>query len=148
MKHLTELMNRYGVQGTSSVPVLKVEDPELEQLTPESVKDAQRITRAVLWATTRSRPDLMFITGRMGQWATKAPRKVKEWGLQALRYAAGTLQLGLEFRCDPGHCWAKGTSLQCRGTPIFGGYSDASHAPNGGRSVQSTVLLWRGCIIL
>ena len=44
----------------------------------------------------------MYVTSRMSQWATKAPRRVKEWGIQALKYAAGTLELGLEFLQDPG----------------------------------------------
>ena len=36
---------------------------------------------------------------------------------------------------------------RCPGIQALEAYSDASHA-NGGRSVQGTVLLWRGCIIL
>ena len=143
--YLTELLNRYEIKGVS----LKVEDPELEQLSPEAVKEAQAITGAVLWASTRSRPDLMFITSRMGRWSTKAPSRVKDWGIQALKYTAGTLELGLEFRRDPGPVLGQQDQLALpRDTWALEAYSDASHAPSGGRSVQGTVLLWRGCVIL
>ena len=149
VKYLTELLNRYEIKGVSSVPVLKVEDPDEEQLTPEAVKEAQAITGAVLWASTRSRPDLMFITSRMGQWSTKAPSRVKDWGIQALKYAAGTLELGLEFRSDSGLLLGQQDQLALpRDIHALEAYSDASHAPSGGRSVQGTILLWRGCVIL
>ena len=149
VRYMTELLNRYGIVGTASAPMQKVEEPEVEDLPAGVVKEAQAITGAVLWATTRSRPDLMFVTSCMSRWATKAPRRVKEWGLQALKCASGTLQLGLECRRDPGPFFGARDQLASpRNHLTLEVYTDASHAPGGNRSIQSTVLLWRGCTVL
>ena len=74
----------------------------IETPTPEGIRDAQGITGALMWAVTRSRPDLMFCTRQMSRWTTEAPLQVKEWGLQALRFASATLELGMEFREQAG----------------------------------------------
>ena len=149
VRYMTELLNRYGIEGTASSPMPKVEEPEVEDLPAGLVKEAQAITGAILWATTRSTPDLMFVTNCMSRWATKAPRRVKEWGLQALKYASSTIQLGLEFRCNPGPPFGVQDQLAApRNHLTLEVYTDASHAPGGNRSIQSTVLLWRGCTVL
>ena len=148
-RYIRELLIRYSVVGVASCPMSKFEEPPLEPLTSEAVREAQGITGALNWAVTRSRPDLMFCTSKMGQWATKAPLQVKQWGLQALRYASSTMELGLEFRRDVGPSFgSKGQLAVPREPRYLELYSDASHAPNGGRSTQATVAVWRGALIL
>ena len=148
-KYIRELLTRYSVEGVASCPMPKFEEPPLETLTMEAVKDAQGITGALNWAVTRSRPNLIFCTSKMGQWATKAPLQVKQWGLQALRYAGSTVELGLEFRRDAGPSFGSKDQLAVPREPRYLElYSDASHAPNGGRSTQATVAVWRGALVL
>ena len=47
-KYLRELLIRYGIKDTAPSPLLKWEDPELETLTAEGVRNAQGITGALL----------------------------------------------------------------------------------------------------
>ena len=58
-KYLRELLNRYGVNEKASSPLLKWEEPELEEPHPDRIREAQGITGALLWTVTRSRPDLI-----------------------------------------------------------------------------------------
>ena len=147
-KYLRELLLRYEVTGGVSSPMLKFDEPPLEDVTPTAVKDAQGITGALMWAVTRSRPDLMFVTSKMSQWCTKSPLKVKEWGLHALRYVSVNLSLGLEFRECPGPCFGSQDQLAVPREPRYlEVYSDASHSPGGGRSTQSTLIIWRGALV-
>ena len=147
-RYLRELLSRYGVVGVASSPMNKFSEPSEETPTPERVKEAQAITGALLWSVTRSRPDLMYTTSKMGQYATKAPGQVVEWGMQALKYVATTLDLGLEFLANPGPAFGSHSQLSVPRLPGYLEiYSDASHAPDGGRSTQSTMVCWRGSLI-
>ena len=67
-RYLRELLARYEIQGVASCPMIKFEEPPLEEVTSGDVKDAQGITGALMRAVTRSRPDLMFVTSKMSQW--------------------------------------------------------------------------------
>ena len=90
----------------------------------------------------------MFVTYKMSQWSTKALVKVKEWGLHALRYVSSTLSLGLEFRESPGPSFGSKDQLAVPREPQYlEVYSDASHSPGGGRSTQSTLVIWRGVLV-
>ena len=147
-RYLRELLARYEIQGVASCPMIKFEEPPLEEVTSGDVKDAQGITGALMWAVTRSRPDLMFVTSKMSQWATKSPIKVKEWGVHALKYVSSTLALGLEYREDPGPSFGTQDQLAVPREPRYlEVYSDASHSPGGGRSTQSTLIIWRGALV-
>ena len=101
-RYLQELLQRFKISGSSSCPVTRWEEPPEETASPEEIRSAQAITGALLWAVTRTRPDLAFTVSKMSQYATKSPRAVREWGLQALRYVSTVMGLGLEFRRDPG----------------------------------------------
>ena len=147
-RYLRELLSRYDIHGGVSCPMLKFDEPPLEETTPAAVKDAQGITGALMWAVTRSRPDLMFVTSKMSQWSTKAPLRVKEWGVHALKYVSSTLSLGLEFREYPGPNFGSKNQLAVPREPRYlEVYSDASHSPGGGRSTQSTLIIWRGALV-
>ena len=149
VKYLKELLSRYGIKETASSPMQRWEEPELESASPELIKEAQGVTGALLWSVTRSRPDLMFTTSKMSQWCTKAPTKVKEWGWQALRYAAATLELGLEFNRDVGPRFGSEEQLAFPREPRYLEiYSDASHAPQGDKSIQCILTVWRGSLLL
>ena len=91
----------------------------------------------------------MYTTSKMGQWCTKAPSKVKEWGWQALRYAAATLDLGLEFTRDVGPRFGHEDQLAFpKKLGYLEIYTDASHAPQGDKSTQCILTIWRGSLLL
>ena len=147
-RYMKELLKRYEVTGVATSPMPKWEEPELEEGTIEQVREAQAITGAILWSVTRTRPDLMFVASRMSQYSTKSPKAVVGWGMHALKYVASTLRLGLDYVTDPGPPFGSRNQLalpRTEGTLEL--YSDASHAPNGSRSVQCTIATWRSSII-
>ena len=51
-KYLRELLSRYEVQGVVSGPMLKFEEPPLEEATSSAFKEAQGITGALMWSVT------------------------------------------------------------------------------------------------
>ena len=132
-KYLRELLSRYSITTTSSSPMPSWQDPEPEQATAAEIKMAQGITGAVLWAVTRTRPDLMYSAARMSQFAAKSPRAVEAAGRHVLKDVAGTMDIGLEFHGEIGPPLGQQSQLTIpRGTGTLELYSDASHAPSKG----------------
>ena len=65
--YLKELFTRYDVQATASTPISQWSDPEDERpLNPDTVCEAQALTGALLWASTKSRPDISFAVSKLG----------------------------------------------------------------------------------
>ena len=112
---------------------------------PSLVKEAQGITGALLWVATRSRPDISYAVSRMGQQATRTPRLSISIGHQVLQYLNSTLRFGIEYQFEGGPYFSgHGLLAVPRRDQVIEVYSDASHAPCGGRSVQSFMIVWRG----
>ena len=148
-RYLQELLQRFQVKGLASSPMSKWIEPEPENAGPELIREAQAITGALLWAVTRTRPDLAFTVSKMSQYATKSPGQVLEWGMQALRYVSTVMDLGLEFKLHPGPWFGQEGQLALpRDGSAIEMYSDASHAVNGGRSSQCIIASWRGCLLV
>ena len=144
--YLRELLQRFQVDSKVSVPMAKWCEPEItgEPVLSE-VREAQAITGALLWISTRSRPDIAFAISKMGQWATKVPKVSIDLGLQVLAYLHSTVELGVEFRYDTGAYFSHHGHLNLpRPDHIIEIYSDASHSPGGERSTQCVLILWRG----
>ncbi|CAE7239615.1 RE2 [Symbiodinium sp. CCMP2592] len=144
--YLKELLIRYGVEGTATVPVTKWTEPELPaHVELEDVRAAQGITGALLWIATRSRPDVSFAVSKMGQMATKAPKVSIELGMQVLAYLSSTSLLGIEYLFDAGSYFSDHGGLSVPRTDhVLEIYSDASHSPAGDRSTQCVIIMWRG----
>ena len=148
-RYLQELLHRFQVKGTATSPMSRWVEPEPENASVETVREAQALTGALLWSVTRTRPDLAFTVSKMSQYATKSPSQVLEWGLQALRYASTVMDLGLEFKLNPGPWFGQEGQLALpRDGSAIEMYSDASHAVNGGRSSQCIIASWRGCLLV
>ena len=146
VSYLRELLQRYGIEGTAASPMTKWTEP-LEQGPPDAglVKEAQGITGALLWVSTRSRPDIAYAVSRMGQQATKVPDLSIAIGRQVLQYLNSTLHYGIEYLHESGPYFSGHGQLAVpRQNNILEVYSDASHSPCGGRSVQCFVIVWRG----
>ena len=149
LAYLSEILTRYNVNTTANVPLVRWDEPEPEDTTPEGVKEAQAITGALLWAVTRSRPDLMFAVAKMSQFCTKSPQRVVELGHQVLAYVKHTLDYGIDFLLHPGPAFGSHGQLATPRSPtVVELYSDRSHAPNGGRSTQCSMVLWLGACLL
>ena len=93
-----------------------------ENRTSESIRDAQKAVGEMLWLVTRSRPDLMFSTARIGANATKHPSRVMAIYQQLKGYLKATEDEGLVFSTDG------------RGPIVIEALADASFSPDGEES--------------
>ncbi|CAE7781653.1 RE1 [Symbiodinium sp. CCMP2592] len=146
VSYLQELFARYDITSSASAPLSHWADPEDEQQVQlETIRNAQAMTGALLWASSKSRPDVAFAVSKLGQFAVKAPSLVIESAYQVLRYLYGTADLWLEYQKPGDNSWVDTPVPRTLNTLEL--YSDASHAPGGGRSCQAIVILWGGNVI-
>ena len=144
--YIQELLNRYGVEEESGTPITKWTEPnDPSPITAEKVREAQAITGALLWVSTRTRPDLAYVVARCGQQATKTPDLTMAMGRQALAYLKSTLDMGIDVPFKVGNTFADHNLLSLpRADRVLELYTDASHCPSGDRSMQSVFIVWRG----
>ena len=144
--YIRELINRYNVQEHASVPILKWVEPELaDNPSVEEIREAQGLTGALLWVSTRTRPDLAYAVSRCGQQATKAPQWSISCGRQALGYLQSTLDFGIDVPFVVGGPFSEHGLLSLpRSEKVLELYCDASHAPGGDRSMQAVFIVWEG----
>ena len=141
-----ELLGRYCIEEPTSTPITRWTEPE-EGPPPaaEDIKEAQAITGALLWLSTRTRPDLAYVVSRCGQQATKNPGLSVSLGKQALSYLKSTLDVGIDVPYVIGSAFSVHGLLSLPRTErVLELYTDASHSPCGGRSIQGIFLLWKG----
>ena len=144
--YIQELLNRYGVEEEAGVPITKWVEPEHpEAATVDQVRDAQGITGALLWLSTRTRPDLAYVVARCGQQATKSPCLSMAMGRQALSYLKSTLDMGIDVPFKVADTFSDHSLLPLpRADRVLELFTDASHSPNGDRSMQAVFIVWRG----
>ena len=132
-----ELISRHGRQQPRACPGPKVEAEVLEtEIAPEDVKVAQQLVGEILWLTVRTRPDLAYVTSWMGRHVAKAPKLVKQVAMHALGYLQETADYALVYGpCEPSELLE------------VVAYSDASHAPQGGRGCQGILVQWGGATV-
>ena len=116
----------------SALPITHkmTELPEEENIQAGDVQAAQRAVGEILWLTTKTRPDLMYVTSRMSSAVTKAPRWVLQLAAQVWRYLQKTKEVGLWLEAEVG---TGESGLEERRIEVF---TDASFSP-GGSSRQS-----------
>ena len=144
--YVQELLGRYGIESSSMVPISKWVEPEVvDSPSPEDVRDAQAITGALLWLSTRTRPDLAYAVSRCGQQATKNPNLSVSLGKQALAYLRSTVDFGIDVPFQVGSFFSDHGLLSLPRTErVIELYTDASHSPSGDRSMQAIFILWKG----
>lgn len=129
-------MRAKGSSTPCSRDIGEVEDEK--EITPEEVREAERIVGELLWWVTRSRIDLMYVTSRLSQMVLRAPRAVYRASKQVWAYLKKTSSPGLIFTPDAGEGWAGESEVGLQA------YSDASFAPGGGHSIGAVVIKWNG----
>ena len=144
--YVRELLGRYGIEESASTPITRWTEPEAgSQPSAGEIKEAQAMTGALLWLSTRTRPDLAYVVSRCGQQATKCPSLSVSLGRQALAYLRTTVDMGIEVPHVVGSAFSDHGLLSLPRTErVLELYTDASHSPCGGRSVQGIFLLWQG----
>ena len=144
--YVKELLKRYQVDEDSGMPVNKWVEPEApDSVTLEQIREAQAVTGALLWLSTRTRPDLAYVVARCGQQATKSPLLSISLGRQALGYLRSTLDMGIDVPFNVGDPFADHGLLSLPRTDgVIELYTDASHSPGGEKSMQAVFIVWRG----
>ena len=106
-------------------------------------KEAETLTGALLGAAVK--PDISFFVSKLGQFAVKAPDTVVKAGYQILKNLFRTVEFGIEYRRPVGTEWVDGPVPKTLETVEL--FTDASHAPAGGRSNQAIFTLWNNMLI-
>ena len=107
-------------------------DEAVVDYTPEQLRKAQILTGELLWLSGRSRPDIMHSVATMSSLCVKNPELVERIGNRVLGYLKATAGVCL---------WYRPTNQEFEVL----GYSDASFAPQGSRSVGCSVACYLGC---
>ena len=83
------------------VPITKDQSVMLPDDGPpklEDVRFCQKVVGELLWALSRTRPDLMYCLSRMGSSVTRSTRAVMEAALQAQGYLQRSAEEGLKYQ--------------------------------------------------
>ena len=100
--------------------------------TEAELRTAQQWAGELLWVSQRTRPDVAFTASLVGSLATRAPRRAAQIGEKALGFLQRTIDQCLVYDSDSSGLAA---------------FSDASFAPEGGRSHTGWLVQLHGCII-
>ena len=84
---------------TKRLPLIKEpEGPPDGPIEKDQVREAQRIVGELVWLSTKSRPDLMFVVAKLASLISRDPGQVIQLSTQVWQYLAGTLDYGLIFK--------------------------------------------------
>ena len=115
----------------AKAPTMKDMYPEPEStVTPDDIKTAQRAVGELLWLSTRTRPEIAYVTSRCSQMILTAPRWVKSMADSVWAYLKNTAEEGIWFGRDGGVNWEEGSPAGLET------YSDISFAPTGEGSIS------------
>ena len=107
--------------------------PDLEKPELSQVRKCQKVVGELLWALSRTRPDLMFCLSRMGSNVTRATEVVLETALQVQGYLKRTTSEGLKYKDDG------------KMSPTIRVFSDASYAPGNEESQGAFIIFVNDC---
>ena len=148
--YIAEILLKHDIKDDAAVPLTRWSEPETdEQPSPEEVKSAQAITGALLWLSTRSRPGHCVFGGADVTVCDQVSKACSLYWKPGTTLLAWNGYFGLEYHDKVQHDWASHGQLpKLRDDSLLKLYSDDSHGPSGGRSMQASIVLWRGCLIL
>ena len=146
-KYQQELMTRWNISEKVAYPAYKIsEDEELSQqhIEQKDIKEAQALTGALLWLSTRTRPDLCQGVAAMSRLVTRNPLKAVQIGHILLKYVNGNPG-GMHFPSEV-NPWGKRDQLKIkRHEKSLEIYADIAYAASAGhRSIQGLVVMFAG----
>ena len=147
-----ELLDRWPQQRSSPQIQFKVPQPDAEDeedATIEEVREAQALTGALLWLSTRCRPELSFPVHVMAKHAAKKPKMTIANGHSIIRYLrsqrGGLIYAGADWNGE----WGPRQQLMAkRHSYLMEVYSDVSYASAPGwKSTSGVAVYLAGAII-
>ena len=130
--YVKDLVGRQvGEEKEKMIPISRDQDPT----TLEKIRQCQREVGDLLWLVSRSRPDLMYATSRMGSHVTKATSAVVETAPQVAGYLKRTAGEGLLYKEEK------------EKEPTIRVFTDASFSPEGEESHGCFVVMLNDCLL-
>eukprot|EP00435_Cladocopium_sp_Y103_P007195 s4968_g2.t1 len=145
----TELLDRWPVQGGLNFPNYKINEQDFEaadQIDLQVLREAQALAGALLWLSTKTRPDLSFGVSAMSRLMSLNPQKALEVGKALLSYVKsnpGDLHYCKHFANDG---WGERSQLKSqRNHYSIEVFSDIAYAAGTGhRSIQGIAVFFAG----
>ena len=130
---------RFGVgeEKEKRIPISRDQsymEADKDPPTLEKIRQCQKSVGEILWLVTRSRPDLMYATSRMGSHVTKATSVVLETARQVRGYLKRTAGEGLRYKEEK----------EKEPTIVF---TDAWFSPEGEESHGCFVVMLNDCLL-
>ena len=145
-----DLLKRHEVPSDlkAATPLASWEDPLPEENVQLSdVRRAQGIAGEVQWLVSRSRPDLLYAASKLSIWSTRAPTAVWKAAQGVLKYLNATKEMYLVYPPTVPPLGENAHLPFARTPDILEIQVDASHAPQGGRSHQTAIIMHMGCAV-
>ena len=146
-----EILAKWGIKEKASFPAFKIteDDEAIHDFQPQELREAQAVTGALLWLSTRSRPDLVYGLSAMSRLVSRNPAKTMSIGRALLAYIHGNPG-GLHYpQGIPHGPWGARQQLKAaRHANMLEVFSDIAYgAGTNYRSIQGLVMFYGGCPI-
>ena len=146
-----EILAKWNVTGKSAFPAFKIseEDEMSREFDQNELREAQALTGALLWLSTRTRPDLVFRVSTMSRLVARNPIRAVEVGRALLAYINGNPG-GLHYPREVPHGpWGARKQLKvARHAKLLEVFSDIAYgAGSNHKSIQGLVMFLGGCPI-
>lgn len=141
-----EIIDKHPNTLTSQFIKAPEESKEEEAISLPRAREAQKITRELLWLTGKTRPDLAWAVMRMAQSAVKRPSWTIEMGKAVVAYVRQSLNFGLHYTKEvPEESEPDLRRNRPRHSGTLEVLVDASFSPGDGHSISGTIILLAGC---
>ena len=143
-----DLLGRYGhLEGYEEVPSpvqLSESDFELkpDEKAADLVRTAQCMAGGLQWLAGRCQPEISYAVNMLSQAISKNPKEAVYRGGHLLKYLKRFPDGGIFFSSKP---QVTPDALVSSSGAVIEGFSDASFAPNSGRSQQAVLLMVASC---
>ena len=148
-KYEKEMLQRFGVDRSLDYPrfqLLEEDENPIDEIKSTDVKTAQSMAGALLWLSTRTRPDVAMAVATACRLCTKNPLKSIEVSNAVMQYIHGNPG-GLHYPRDvPKEKWGKRNQLKVeRHNDLLEVFSDISFgAGSKHRSLQGLIVFFAG----
>ena len=144
-----DLLARYqDLDGYEEVPAptqLNAEDFELKagEFAADFIRTAQTMAGELQWLAGRCRPEILYAVNLLSQAISKSPKEAVYRGGHLLKYLKRFPEAGIFYSSKP----QVTPDAQVSAGAVIEGFSDASFAPNSGRSQQAVMLFMTGGLV-
>ena len=143
-----DLLMRHPDKGSADVPALKLPEVKpLENQDPKTVRNAQQIAGELLWLSGLTRPELQFAVGNLSRTISTNAEEALAMGAQVIKYLRRYPSRGLWYGTASMSWGDEGDLSRPMSGDSLVGFCDASFAPSGSRSLQSTLAYYSGGLV-